>query len=123
MMTGRVNWRLEATIRVGVQDSSGNMQSVDCILDTGFDGDVSLPAAVVKRLGLAAIGSYNTIFADGITARLPVYSGILYWHEQPTPVEVLATQGDFVIGMALLENSTLTIQAWDGGDVLIEERE
>ena len=51
-----------------------------------------------------------------------MYDGIVYWHGQPVAVTVLETQRESVIGMALLENSTLTVQVWDGGEVRIEPR-
>ena len=122
MITGRVNWFLEATVHVEVQDASGNLHRILFILDTGFDGDLTLSSALIGRMGLVAKGSYPTVLANGDTVHLPAYSGIVSWHGHRISVEVLETQRESVIGMALLGNSTLTIQAWDGGDVLIEER-
>ena len=122
MIPGRVNWLREATIHVEVQDASGNLHRIQCILDTGFDGDLTLSSAVIGRLRLVAKGSYPTVLANGDTVHLPAYSGIVSWHGHRISVEVLEAQQSSVVGMALLENSTLTIQAWDGGEVFIEER-
>ena len=122
MITGRVNWLLEATVHVEVQDASGNLHRIQCIVDTGFDGDLTLSSAVIGILGLVAIGSYPTVLANGDIAHLPAYAGIVSWHGHRTSVEVLEAQQASVVGMALLQNSTLAIQAWDGGEVLIEER-
>ena len=122
MIIGRVNWLLEATVHVEVQDASGNFHRIQCILDTGFDGDITLSSAVIGRLGLVATGSYPTVLANGDTVHLPVYAGIVSWHGHRISVEVMETRLESAIGMALLENSTLTVQAWDGGEVRIEPR-
>ena len=122
MITGRVNWLLEAIVSVEVQDADGQLHPFQCVLDTGFDGDIALPSAVIRRLRLVFTGPSDTVLLSGYSAPLPVYEGIVYWHEQPIQVAVLETEQESVVGMALLENSTLTIQAWDGGEVLIEER-
>lgn len=122
MITGRVNWLLEAIVSVEVQDADGHLHQFQCVLDTGFDGDIALPSAVIHRLELAFAGPSDTVFLSGYSAPLPVYEGTASWHGQPIQVAVLETERESVLGMALLENNTLTIQAWDGGEVLIEER-
>lgn len=122
MIIGRVNWLLEAIVSVEVQAADGQLHPFQCVLDTGYDGDIALPSAVISRLGLAFAGPSDIVFLSGYSAPLPVYEGIAYWHGQPIQVAVLETEQESVLGMALLENSTLTIQAWDGGEVLIEER-
>ena len=122
MITGRVNWLLEAMVSVEVQDADGQLHQFRCVLDTGFDGDIALPSAAIRRLGLAFAGPSDTVLLSGYSAPLPVYDGIVSWHGQPIQVPVLETERESVIGRALLENSTLTIQVWDGGNVLIEER-
>ncbi len=47
----------------------------------------------------------------------------LIWHGEEKTVSVLQADGEPALGMALLENSTLTVEVWDGGDVLIEPRQ
>ena len=122
MMTGRVNWRLEATIRIGIQDAAGDLHYFECVLDTGYDGDIALPSIMIERLGLVSLGLRDSALANSDIVPLPIHRGIASWHERLIEVEVMGTRREFVIGMALLENSTLTVQAWDGGEVLIEER-
>ena len=122
MMNGKVNWLLEATVRVGVQDAAHDLHYFQCVLDSGYNGDIALPSTVIRRLGLIPMGSRNSALANGDVVQLPIYRGIASWHGQLTVVEVLETRRESVIGMALLENSTVTIQAWDGGEVLIEPR-
>ena len=122
MMNGRVNWQLEAVVQVGVQDTAGNLRYFECVLDTGYNGDIALPSAVIRRLGLEQVGSRDSVLANSDIVPFSIYRGLALWHGQLTGVEVMETRRESVIGMALLENSTLTVQAWDGGNVLIEPR-
>ena len=122
MITGRVSWLLEAVVGVEVQDANGYLHSFPFVLDTGFTGFIALPAPSIRQLGLTPLEPRETVLLDGYSVSLAVYDGVVSWHGRPIPVTVLETERESVIGMALLENSTLTIQAWDGGDVLIEER-
>ncbi len=48
MITGKVNSRREATIRLRVLDANGREQEVEAILDTGFTGSLTLPLSVVS---------------------------------------------------------------------------
>jgi predicted aspartyl protease len=51
MMQGRVNQRCEAVISVAVK-GEGKIKSVDAVIDTGFNGFLSLPIAIITELGL-----------------------------------------------------------------------
>ena len=123
MIAGRVNWRLEAMIVVEIQDLHGNLHPFPCVLDTGYDGDLALPSREIDRLALVPSDELLVILGNGDHELMQVYDTFASWHEQLIAVDVLRTDNESVIGTALLENNTLTIQAWDGGDVLIEERE
>ena len=121
-MTGRVNWQLEATVSVEIQDVEGYFHSFMCTLDTGFDGEIALPSRAIERLGLIPADVLTVTLANNAHALMPRYSARVNWHEQLIEAEVLQTNGQSAIGMAILENSTLTVQVWDGGDVLVEPR-
>lgn len=122
MKTGRVNWQLDATINIDIQDTKGNFHNLPCTVDTGFDGDIAFPSGVIQRLGLVPSDILDVILADSALVSMPKYNANVLWQERLIEAEVLQTNGESVIGMSLLENSTLTIQVWDGGEVLIEER-
>lgn len=121
MTTGRVNWLLEAIVLVEVQDASGDFHSIQCIVDTGFDRDIALPLVVIERLGLVPAEAVS-VTANSAHVSMTRYNSRVSWQGQLIDLDVLQTNGESVIGMGLLENSTLTVQVWDGGEVLIEER-
>ena len=53
MISGIVNAYHEATIRLTVRGTDGREQEVEAILDTGFNGSLTLPADIIAALGLA----------------------------------------------------------------------
>jgi clan AA aspartic protease len=122
MMTGRVNWQLEATVNIEIQDKVGQTHIIQCALDTGFNGELALPLRVIERLGLAPDDVLVVVLANGDRVLMTRYSTLINWHDQLVEAEALQTDHESVIGMALLEDSTLTIEVWDGGEVRIEPR-
>ena len=122
-MTGTVNWQLEAVIIIEMQDATGGLRTLRCSLDTGFDGDIALPAGTIAQLGLVPVDVLTVTLADSTRASMPKYNAGISWHGQFVEAEVLRTEHESAIGTGLLENSTLTIQVWDGGEVRIEPRQ
>jgi predicted aspartyl protease len=50
MMTGIVNVDLEAVLRLSVRDAAGHSHDVEAVIDTGFNGFLTLPPALVAAL-------------------------------------------------------------------------
>jgi predicted aspartyl protease len=46
MMTGIVNVDLEAVLRLSVRDAAGHSHDVEAVIDTGFNGFLTLPPAL-----------------------------------------------------------------------------
>ena len=52
MMQGVVNQRCEATLAIVVGNPSEQRQVVDTVIDTGFNGFLTLPSAIITALDL-----------------------------------------------------------------------
>lgn len=52
MISGRVSANLEARITLEVRDAAGATHSIEAEIDTGFNGFLTLPPALVTSLGL-----------------------------------------------------------------------
>ncbi len=52
MMTGRVNTDLEAVIPMTIYDRNGDIHPQEAIIDTGFNGWLSLPPDLINQLNL-----------------------------------------------------------------------
>ena len=121
MIRGRVDFTLEAVVVVPVRDGHGQFRPVEFIIDTGFDGHLTLPLEVIQQLGLELTGSAGITFGNGQTEDWPAWQCHILWHDRPREVAVFESRGDSLIGMALLEHSAVSIQVRTDGAVVIEE--
>jgi clan AA aspartic protease len=118
-MTGSVNSDLEATLRVTVSGPSGASVDVDCIVDTGFSGALTLPNDVIVGLGLPWLSVQDTELADGRIVLCNTYAGTVVWDGQVIQIEVDEAETDPLLGMALLRGFELNVQVRDGGVVRV----
>ncbi len=96
---------------------------IEEVVDTGFDGELTLPRGLIRRLGYPYAGFTRGTLADGSAVRFDYHEGRLLWHGEERAVVVLAAgdAGEPLVGMALLRGSRLTIDAVPGGAVRVEE--
>jgi predicted aspartyl protease len=52
MMQGVVNLRREAMLSVVVGNSNRQLQAIEAVIDTGFNGYLSLPSTIITTLNL-----------------------------------------------------------------------
>jgi clan AA aspartic protease len=119
MTTGAVNADLEALLRLTVRDAGGRPRDVDAAIDTGFNGFLTLPPALVTGLGLPWLCRQQGELADGSVQAFDVYVAMVDWDAQPRVVEVEAALAQPLLGMALMRGSELRIQVVAGGTVSI----
>jgi predicted aspartyl protease len=65
MITGVVTPFYEATIRLIMRGLSGQEQEIEAVIDTGFDGALTLPLADITVLGLPWRRRGRALLADG----------------------------------------------------------
>ena len=113
---------LEAHITLTVQDGNGVVENVDFVIDTGLTEDVSLPSDIIVRLNLPRNGDIIDIaLADGSTGKFDLYTAYVLWHDRLVEVEVINMESVPLIGMELLRDSNISIDAIPGGAVTIAE--
>ena len=83
MIRGRVNQRLEPLASVSILDGRDIAHSFEFIVDTGFNGHLTLPADVINRLGLNYSGQRAVATADGFTHNVDVFTARVLLHEHP----------------------------------------
>ncbi len=114
--------RLEARITIDIAGDDRLFRSVEAIIDTGFTGALSLPESAAHELGLRSARAERVTLADGRSIRANVHAARILWHGQPLDARVQTLGSHPIVGTALLANCRMTIDWWDGGDVVIEER-
>ena len=119
MIAGVVNANLEATMALRVRSRRGRPAPITAVIDTGFDGWLTLPAALVSRLGLPQIGREAGVLADGSAVFFNIHRATIIWDGRPRPVPAAVAGGAPLVGMSLLEGYEVTIEVRDGGSVRI----
>lgn len=128
MITGKVKAEvdengyiyLKPQINISVAGIDRAFMNRDATVDTAFTGGLALPEDTIEELGLTLYGRRpaNHVSAVGM---FEIYGALVSWHGEHRPVLVHKTSGEPLVGMALLENSRLTVDAREDGDIVIEE--
>ena len=119
MITGVVTADREAIIRLEVCGPAGQFQQVDAVIDTGFDGWLSLPPPLIARLGLAWRSRGRALLADGSESIFDIYEGEVVWDGQRRRVAVDEADMMPLVGMALLQGYELVVEVRPSGLVTI----
>jgi clan AA aspartic protease len=120
MIHGVVNLRREATLPLVVGNSSGQRQFIDTVIDTGFDGFLSLPSEVIVRLGFSWTISNTATLGDGSETVFDFYAGTVIWDGQYRQIDIAASETEPLLGMAMLYGYRLQVDNVEGGIVKIE---
>lgn len=119
MIAGVVNDRLEATLAVLVVGPGGQSQEVTAVLDTGYNGAITLPVSVVSALSLPQAAPREVTLGDTSRRVFAYYTAEVVWDGQSRKVRVLCVEGDPLIGTALLAGYKLNADFVVNGPVLI----
>ena len=121
MIRGSVASDLSPRVSIEAGNDEGDFEWLDFVVDTGFDGELSLPRETIQRLDLAYERLASVSLADEQRIQANACFGVVSWHGSLREVVVLEIEGEPLIGMSLLLGSRLTVDARRGGEVLIEE--
>ncbi|TFI53656.1 clan AA aspartic protease [Mastigocladus laminosus UU774] len=121
MITGYVNADHEPIIRIQVLDSSGQIYEQNAIVDTGFNGWLSLPPDLITTLGLTWKRRGRAILADGSDSIFDVYEAVVVWDTQILRIPIDEADSAPLVGMSLMAGYELTIQAVVGGAVVLKK--
>lgn len=120
MITGVVNASLDAMVRVTVRDANRNTHDIDALVDTGFNGSLTLPIQLIEALRLQWCTRATITLANGTEDEVDVYAATVVWNGVPRRILVEATDTEALLGMRLLLRHSLRIDVVDGGIVSIE---
>ncbi len=94
---------------------------MEFIVDTAFDGDLSLPLSLVAQMQAVFLKDQPIMLADGSLSRRPVYRIALQWDAQTRFVEVVALENAPLLGIQLMDGKLLQAEMTDGGEVSLED--
>ena len=119
MITGIVNADFEAIISLAISDSDGKIYTQDAIIDTGFNGWLSLPPDLIDQLNLKWKRRGRAILGDGSECVFNVYEAVVVWDGDYLTIPIDEADSEPLVGMSLMENYQLTVQVFEKGNIEI----
>lgn len=119
MIEGTVNGHREAVVEITILGLADQRERVTCVVDTGYDGALTLPAEVASSLGLPSMGSGRSMLGDGSWTNHRSYEAFVRLNGASRRVIVDEAETMPMLGMRLLEGHELRIDVVTGGRVSI----
>lgn len=88
-MQGYIDENGKARIKLKVMGSE-----IDAVIDTGFEGDLSLPVQIATQLGLKLVGTETFELADGSLKQELIFSGMTKFGKGEEEVSIILTGSD-----------------------------
>ncbi|MFB2937557.1 clan AA aspartic protease [Aerosakkonemataceae cyanobacterium BLCC-F154] len=120
MITGIVNADFEAIIPISIFDLEGKIYTQNAIVETGFNGWLSLPPELIAQLNLRWKRRGRAILGDGSECVFNIYEAVVIWDGIHLTIPIDEADSEPLIGMLLMENYQLIVQVFEGG--LVELR-
>ena len=89
------------------------------LIDTGFNGFLTLPSEIIAKLDLSWNGSDTVTLGDGSETLFDIYSARIIWDGQFREVDIAESETEPLIGMGLLYGYKLQIEVVERGLVTI----
>ena len=117
MITGIVNPEFEPIIPLSICGSDGKVYTQDAIVDTGFNGQLSLPPDLIAQLDLKWKRRGRAILGDGSECVFNVYEAVLVWDRNFLTIPIDGADSEPLVGMSLMEGYQLMVHVFEGGRV------
>jgi predicted aspartyl protease len=93
---------------------------VEFIVDTAYEGDLTLPQSMLARVEASYIGDRPIRLADGTLRDRAYYRLVLDWDEEERIVEIAEMENSPLLGVELMAGYLLQVEITDGGEVSLE---
>lgn len=114
MITGTVTSAREAILHLVVIGEDGQTYEVESVIDTGFNGWLTLPHQIIETLGLTWRRASQAILADGSQILTNTYDAIVVWDGERMTIPVDEAEADPLLGMSLMYGYELNMPILDG---------
>ena len=119
MIEGVVSADYEPVITLTLRGPSGRARDIDAVVDTGYNGFLTLPTTLVEELGLPYVSMAWATLADGSEISYDVHGVTVLWDGQTRYIEADEANATPLVGMLLLDGHDLHVAVEPGGRVLI----
>ncbi len=117
LITGIVNADFEPIIPLSVWGYDGKVYIQNAIIDTGFNGWLSLPSDLIAQLNLRWKRRGRAILGDGSECVFNIYEAVVVWDGDLLTIPVDEADSEPLVGMSLMGGYQLIAQVFKGGCV------
>lgn len=123
MKIGTVDSSGEALVPLTVEGlgSGGQQRDITALLDTGFNGFLALPPALIGELDLEQISREQYMTAGGAMHFTGVYEVVVVFGERRLLVDEIVEAAEPLVGLGLLWEFKVCLGYREGGDVTLEK--
>jgi clan AA aspartic protease len=121
MITGIVNADFEPLISLSICDSDGKIHAHEAIVDTGFNGWLSLPPDLIAQLNLRWKRRGRALLGDGSECVFNIYEAVVVWDGDYLTIPIDEADSEPLVGMLLMEGYQLIVQVFEGGNVELQK--
>lgn len=119
MIKGRVNAHREALVSLALRSAQGEEHAIEAVIDTGYNGFLTLPPDLLEQLNLPFLRSSRAILGDGSTIEFDIHEAAVVWNDGLRRIPVDAADVSPLLGMGLLYGHELSIEVVEDGSVVI----
>lgn len=119
MIKGRVNSQREALVSLPLRGAQGEEHAIEAVIDTGYNGFLTLPPHLVEQMDLPFLRSSRAILGDGSIIDFDIHEATVVWNNRLRRIPVDAADVSPLLGMSLLYGHELNIEVIEDGHVLI----
>lgn len=121
MIGGHVDANLELILRLTIRSEAGEQRTHPFVIDTGFNGALTLPPRLIAELGLGLHGEKESELADGSIVRCRVFFAEVEWDGEFVQTNVDESNSVPLLGTALLRGYELTAQMRPHGKLTLKK--
>lgn len=120
MANGTVTSDRKILIPVEVFDDQHSLVLLKTIVDTGFNGSLTLSHEILNSLNATEAGSHIVELGDGNIVEMESYFVQVNCFGTEREVQVIESESEPLLGMSLLWGNRVCFDAVDGGEVTIQ---
>ncbi len=119
MIVGNISAEWDLLVPIRVLDKDEYVHRFEAVVDTGFNGHLTLPPHLIQEFGPPLIREVDMVVATDMTVRVNSYDCVVLWQNQRLRIPAMEAEGAPLIGIGLLWGSLLTAEITDNGEVAI----
>lgn len=104
-------------LSLSICGSDGKVYTQDAIVDTGFNGWLSLSPDLIDQLNLKWKRRGRAILGDGSECVFNIYEAVVLWDGVYLTIPIDEADSEPLVGMSLMEGYQLMVQVFEGGHV------